>query len=530
VLKKSSSHLVSHSPRVFWEISFFLIFFWFIKNVSLSVSLSSRTREKLISSSLTVLFRLALWEARKNSSSFNSIWILRSRSSKMSSFRILRLFLDSSFSKTKQSDSDHHLKSKKFSSSLSDRNKIRIESDRDKIRIESDRNKIRIIYNKIAYERDVVIILLIKIRTNLDISLFDRISFKDIAVAKVLYVCLSNIKKIQYKTQAEQIIRDFLDTKDVFNRSLSQFRAESAVNANLKLISQWSRTKQRTFYRFRFNSWLKERKTQNQNRSLSSSSREYHRESSSSSLKLDTRLFRSESSEKYRKESSKNEERSRFRSYRSDRQKRDCHRSEHDEFRSRTKSSDYYRFYRSDSEKRDYYRSDHDKSRLLSSRENRYLKENRTTKKYREKYRQELVKERSIYNSSKKFSKDSDFRNLRFFVFRSRSSWKNLVSTRSRYDNDSRYCIRLLYLSVNDLSENDLSEDDCDLFWISEILLFSSRYYQILEISRISAFFHLSSSLFIKNWFFSTRKAVVRPILFRKNQNRSKSITSTYFY
>jgi hypothetical protein len=133
----------------------------------------------------------------------------------MSSFNILRFFSGPSFSETKQSDSDHHLKSKKFSSSLSDRDKIRIESDRDKIKIESDRDKIRITYNKIAYERDVVIILLIKIRTN-DISLFNRISFKNIAVAKALYACLSNIKKIQYKTQVEQTIRSFLDHIKVF--------------------------------------------------------------------------------------------------------------------------------------------------------------------------------------------------------------------------------------------------------------------------------------------------------------------------
>jgi hypothetical protein len=76
--------------------------------------------------------------------------------------------------------------------------------------------------------------------------------------------------------------------------------------------------------------------------------------------------------------------------------------------------------------------------------------------------------------------------------------WKHLVSAR----------IRLFYLS-----ENDLSENDYDLLWISEILLFSSRYYQILEISRISAIFHLSSFLFIKNWFFSTRRAVTRSLI-----------------
>jgi hypothetical protein len=47
------------------------------------------------------------------------------------------------------------------------------------------------------------------------------------------------------------------------------------------------------------------------------------------------------------------------------------------------------------------------------------------------------------------------------------SSWKDLILAsvaRSRYDNDSRYCIRLFYLS-----ENDLSENDCDLFWFSHL-------------------------------------------------------------
>jgi hypothetical protein len=107
----------------------------------------------------------------------------------MSSFSILRFFLDSQSPKQK---------SKEFSSS------------------ENVRDTIRIIYNKIAYERDVVIILLIKIRTN-DLSLFDRISFKNVAMTKILYACLSNIKKIQYKAQIDQIIRSFLNIR-VFNR------------------------------------------------------------------------------------------------------------------------------------------------------------------------------------------------------------------------------------------------------------------------------------------------------------------------
>jgi hypothetical protein len=347
----------------------------------------------------------------------------------MLSLSILRLFLDSQFPKTSFLSQIH--KSREFSSS-------------------ENRDRIRSIYNKIAYDRNVVIILFIKIRTN-DISLFDRISFKNVAMTKILYVCLSNIKKIQYKTQIEQIIRSFLDSKIFFNRWLSQFRVESAINAKLKLISQWSRTKQKTSYRSRFNSWQNERKTQN---------------SSSSSLKLDTRLFKSDSSEKYHRQSSKNEERN---YYRSDREKS----------RSESKWSDYYRFYRFD-------------------QNNRYLEENRRTERYKEKYRQELVIARSIYDSAsldqkilkrktaqffvsssrsswKNFifasSSWRDFislrssqnklwnrRNSRFFVSRSRSFWKDFVSERSKYDNDSRYCIRLLYLSENDLSDDDYSK------------------------------------------------------------------------
>jgi hypothetical protein len=110
----------------------------------------------------------------------------------MSSFSILRFFFGPQFPETPQ-------KSKKYSSP-------------------ENRDKIRIIYNKIVYDRDVVIILLIKIRID-DISLFDRISFKNVAVAKTLYACLSNIKKFQYKAQIEQIIRNFLDhSRDFFNR------------------------------------------------------------------------------------------------------------------------------------------------------------------------------------------------------------------------------------------------------------------------------------------------------------------------
>jgi hypothetical protein len=131
----------------------------------------------------------------------------------MSSLSILRFFLGPPSPGTPQ-------KSKKLSSP-------------------EDREIIRTVYNKTAYERDAVTILLIKTRTeNLDIPLFDRISFKNVAVAKALYACLSNTKKTQYKTQTEQVIRSFLDTKDVFNRWLSQFRAGPAVNANLNLISQ----------------------------------------------------------------------------------------------------------------------------------------------------------------------------------------------------------------------------------------------------------------------------------------------------
>jgi hypothetical protein len=381
----------------------------------------------------------------------------------MSFLSILRFFFDSQSSKTSSFIQNH--KSKKFSSS------------------QSDRDKIRITYNKIAYERDVVIILLIKFKTNLDISFFDRISFKNVAMTKILYACLSNIKKIQYKAQVEQIIRSFLDqSKIFFNKWLSQFRIESAMNAKLKLISQWSRTKQKISYRSRFNSWQNERKIQNS--SLSSSKRE-------------TRLFRSDSSEKYHRQSSKNEE-------------RDYCRSDRKKSRSESKSNDYYRFYRFDQQKRDCHRSD---------QKNRYLEEDRKTKKYKEKYRQELVTARSIYDfsrsrsswknfilassfwtqffvsSSRSFwksliSTSSSWRDFisssssqnelwnressRFFVSRSQSSWKDLVSARSRYDNDSRYCIRLLYLSEN---ENDLSENDYDLLWI--------RFSKYLEFLRI---------------------------------------------
>jgi hypothetical protein len=82
-------------------------------------------------------------------------------------------------------------------------------------------------------------------------------------MTKILYVCLSNIKKVQYKTQIEQIIRSFLDIKVFFNKWLSQFRVESAVNADLKLMSQWSRNKSKykACYRSQFNSWQKNTKT-----------------------------------------------------------------------------------------------------------------------------------------------------------------------------------------------------------------------------------------------------------------------------
>ncbi len=121
----------------------------------------------------------------------------------MSSSNILRFFLGPQSPETSQ-------KSKKFSSFERDDIRI-INTDNEK------RDKTRTAYNKIAYERDVVIILLIKIRMN-DIPLFDRISFKNVAMTKILYACLSNIKKIQYKAQIEQIIRSFLDIKISFNR------------------------------------------------------------------------------------------------------------------------------------------------------------------------------------------------------------------------------------------------------------------------------------------------------------------------
>jgi hypothetical protein len=173
-----------------------------IKNFfSLRVFLSSRVQKKeptaLKRNSLFLDLRLnaQIDEEPSNSTSLLlSPLLLASNPEKldrMSSLSILRFFLGP--------QSPEH-KSKKFSSS------------------ESDREKIRIIYNKTVYDRDVVIILLIKIRRNLDISLFDRISFKNVAMTKILYACLSNIKKVQYKAQIEQVIRDFLDIKDVFNR------------------------------------------------------------------------------------------------------------------------------------------------------------------------------------------------------------------------------------------------------------------------------------------------------------------------
>jgi hypothetical protein len=206
----------------------------------------------------------------------------------MSSLSILRFFFGSQSSKTSSSLTQNR-KSKKFSSSESDRNRHKSK----KFSSSENRDRITIIYNKIVYGRNVVIILLIKIRTDLNIPLFGRISFKDVAIAKILYVCLSNIKKIQYKAQIEQIIHSFLDhIKIFFNKWLSQFRAEFAMNANFKLISQWS-------YRSRFNSWQKERKIQHREvssfsfskreSSRSESSKKYDRESSSSSLKLETR-------------------------------------------------------------------------------------------------------------------------------------------------------------------------------------------------------------------------------------------------
>jgi hypothetical protein len=117
----------------------------------------------------------------------------------MFSLSILRFFSDSQSPETPllSQNQKSNQKSKEFSSP-------------------EDRDRIRTTYNKTAYGRDVVIILLIKTRTELDIPLFGRISFKDIAVAKVLYACLSNIKKTQYKAKTEQIISSFLDHPKIF--------------------------------------------------------------------------------------------------------------------------------------------------------------------------------------------------------------------------------------------------------------------------------------------------------------------------
>jgi hypothetical protein len=140
----------------------------------------------------------------------------------MSSSNILRLFPGPQSPETSSLSQNH--KSKEFSSSQNDKEHKSKEFsspqwNRDKTRTESVRDKARIIYNKTAYGRDAVIILLIKTRTELDIPLFGRISFKDVAVTKALYACLSNSKKTQYKAQAEQAIRSFLEhIKVFFNR------------------------------------------------------------------------------------------------------------------------------------------------------------------------------------------------------------------------------------------------------------------------------------------------------------------------
>jgi hypothetical protein len=233
------------------------------------------------------------------------------------------------------------------------------------------------------------------------------------------------------------------------------------VNANLNLIPQWS-PKKRSY------SWQRDRKTQNL--PLPSSKR-------------GTRLFKLESPEKYHKELPKNEKRPRP-----------------DQKISRLRPDPEEPRYRPDREVRDYPRSvrieyDTDRPPL----KDRYLKENRTTEKYREMYRQELVTTRPIYNLprprslwknsipvrsryeggprysipanesrvSRQFLEnlENDYDSRQFSVSRSRSPWKNpisasslwkdAVSARSRYDNDSQYCIRFLYLSENDLSEDD---------------------------------------------------------------------------
>ncbi len=523
MLKKKSSHLVFHSPRVFEKSS------WY----------SSTDYQELLPS----CFSFA-----SCSGETISIYLVLAplvKHLRMSSLSILRFFFGPQSPETPQ-------KSKKFSSS-------------------ENRDRIRIIYNKIAYDRNAVIILLIKIRTN-NVSLFDRISFKNVAVAKTLYFCLSNTKKIQYQTQAKQVIRSFLDQiKGFFNRWLSQFRAESAMNANFKLISQWS-------YRLRLNSWQKKRKIQ---------------DSSLSSSKLETRLFRSNLSEKYRRDSSENEKsRSQewsnyYRSYqkkphsreerdfyRFDLEERDYYHSNQDEPRHRfdqekdQKKRDYYRSvrekreerYRNNSnqeksrsrEKRDYYRSDREKSRSMSqnprpfvSREKRKLltvsndlsrsrsswkdfisarsmyecsvgseyeyssrysifaNESRVSQQFfvsssRSSWK-DLISARSSHNEIVDRDKSSRFEESQVSyrsrsdsfaseseIFSSRSFWNDLISARSKYDNNSRYCIQLLYLS-----ENDLSEDDYDLLWIR-----FSKYLEFLKFLIIISSFSWRAGFF----------------------------------
>jgi hypothetical protein len=81
-----------------------------------------------------------------------------------------------------------------------------------------------------------------------------------------------------------------------------------------------------------------------------------------------------------------------------------------------------------------------------------------------------------------------------------RSSWKDPVPARSRYDNDSQYCIRLLYLSDDDLSENDY-----DLLWFS---------YLLRLVLNVSFQKNLGSSRCHPGWIFFLRgEAVTGPLI-----------------
>ncbi len=320
------------------------------------------------------------------------------------------------------------------------------------------------------------------------------------------------------------------DSTDIRNFSLSriwiflllsiQFRTKRKKNTRSRDIRISRHQEFESFYHYRSSSSKIERTL-----FTSDSSRKYHRELSHSSSKLDTRLFSSYSSEEYRRKSSMNEEQSRYR-------------FSQEKSRLRTKSNDYYRSYRSDQKE----------SRLRSKQKSRYLEENRRTERYKEKYRQELVTARSIYDfDSRSLRKDFilarfsqnkllNRRSSQIFVFSSRSSWydlifassfwkdlifassswkdliftssswKDFISAHSEYDYDSRYCIRLLYLSENDLNENDLDENDYDLLWFSHLEKTSLFWRILTEIFSFQIFFHLHHSFSWRAGFFRSKE------------------------